>query len=42
MRKYKIQLVEPKNTVITCIKENIKHPTEQVELNAPMISILKS
>ena len=27
---------------MTCVKQNIKHPTEQVELNTPMISILKS
>ena len=28
VRKCKIQLVKLKNTVITCVKENIKHPTE--------------
>ena len=38
----KFQLVELKNTVITCVKQNVKHPTEQVGLNTPMISILKS
>lgn len=26
--KFKLQLVELKNTVMTCVKQNIKHPTE--------------